>query len=129
MSTLKKLKAALDAAERHHLDALDTLDSETAPKTALAETRRSIKASRAHLDEARAICLKLMKGDAPDEELSLSRTRRSTALARLDAAPVGRVGNPAVRPRPAAPPAALGGGAHLTQQVREDELRRLRAMW
>jgi HK97 family phage prohead protease len=59
---------------------------------------------------------------------------RKAALNRLDRADVGliyRVGTVAyhaARPLPL-PPAAKGGGAHLTVSVLENELKRLRALW
>jgi hypothetical protein len=138
--SIAKLKTALAAIERCHIDAMDVndsaLDGETGLKPAMAATRKSLEASRAHLDDAHEIVAKLTKKPASDDdqELSYSTARRSSVLEKLDAAHVGRinrinrVGNVANRAAPL-PPAGIDFGAYLVAQVREDELKRLRSMW
>jgi hypothetical protein len=133
MSTLTKLQNSLNAIERCFLDATgvcdDIVNNDERLSPEMAETRRALDPIREHLDAAHEIAAALARKPSPDgdQELAWSKVRRSAALAKLERADVGRVNRAA--PRPILPPAARGGGAFLTQKVREDELRRLRAMW
>jgi hypothetical protein len=108
LDMIRRIKNRLDKAERCHIDALDAndgaLDGETAPKTALEQTRRAVDASRAHLDAATALCVKLLSQadashdeddpneDDSDVELSARQTqrRRGAMLDALDRVDLGR---------------------------------------
>ncbi len=140
MSTLKKLKAALNGVERCFIDATGVIDDkvnelndgERLPPE-MVETRRALAPIREHLDAAHEIAAALAKKPSgeDDQELSYSRTRRSSVLDKFDRAHIGRVnriGKVVNRATPL-PPAAKGGGAFTTASVLESELKRLRALW
>ena len=130
---MSKLKTALAGIDRHCIEGQDlndqALDNEITHKAALAATRKALQGVRAHLDAA----FEELKKPSPDDdqELAWSKVRRSSALEKLDRAHIGRInriGNVVNRATPL-PPAARGGGAHLTASVLEGELARLRSLW
>ncbi|RBP08525.1 HK97 family phage prohead protease [Roseiarcus fermentans] len=132
LSPIAELLDHLDKAERHHVDALDFADEAqdggVDPKAALATMRKSVEASRAHLDRATEICRKIRDSGGggaggADGELSFTPASRRAALDRLDRSAVGAVAAPAV------PAVRQLGGAFLTAQVREEEQRRIWAYY
>jgi hypothetical protein len=134
-SKLRRIKMCIEAAKRHHQNAIDTVtdaaDGDIAPKDAFAATRRSLEASSGHLSSAHSQLLQLLR-DRPDdgaddanEELSMSASSRQARLDDLDRRG-GGVRN-VVRAGPPAP-AAIGGAA-VTNHCQAKEVARLRSLW
>jgi len=126
---LRKLKGCLDKAERHLLVGVDAGDEAVldglASETTVPKLISALKDARAQTDRAHELCMKLLSTDG--DELSFTPTRRKANLDALDRAPVGRSSAPRIVPIPSRPREL--GGAHLAEQVRDDEARRLRAYW
>jgi hypothetical protein len=136
---VEKIFKCMNSAEKHIVESLDTLLDQK-PSAIKDKLTNELTQLRAFTNAAHAHAVAFLKGvgaGADDQELSSGGQRRkivrnidnpATArrnkLAALDGADLG-----VARARPGPKPAPELGGPFLVQQVREQEVARLRARW